>query len=64
MYRNTIQLNSVAKERTNEESLMKHRKKGGWGEGGEGVGGGGEKRKKEVEKLRPAAVSTKIITMI
>ena len=27
MYRNAIQLNTVTKERTNEEGLMNHRKK-------------------------------------
>ena len=29
MYRNAIQLNTVIKERTNEEGLMNHRKKRG-----------------------------------
>ena len=44
---NTIKLNSVTKERTNEEGLMNHRKKEekerkkSWG-----GGGGGEKEKK------------------
>ena len=40
MYRNAIQLNTVIKERTNEEGLMNQRKKGKKREGG-----GGEKWK-------------------
>ena len=43
MYRNTIHLNTVIKERTNEEGLMNHRKK---------------KKKKKRERERVGEVET------